>query len=141
VIWNYRSRLSGPLADRLDLAPTVAPLSATALLAGEDAESSSVVASRVAAARAMAMQRWGTTNREACPAALRRVTRPVALRVLAGAVEAGQLTGRGFDRALRVARSCADLEGSELIEAQHALEALGHRMQLPARVGEGLLVS
>ncbi|MGH8898372.1 MAG: YifB family Mg chelatase-like AAA ATPase [Egibacteraceae bacterium] len=132
AIWGYRSRLSGPLADRLDLAPTVAPLSAAALLAGGDAEPSAVVAGRVAAARAMAADRWGTTNREARPAVLRRVTRPGALRVLAGAVEAGQLTGRGFDRALRVARSCADLEGSELVEARHALEALGHRLQLRA---------
>jgi magnesium chelatase family protein len=132
AIWGYRARLSGPLADRLDLAPTVAPLSAAALLASGDAEPSAVVAGRVAAARGMAMQRWGTTNREAHPGQLRRVTRPGALRVLAGAVEAGQLTGRGFDRALRVARSCADLEGSELVEERHALEALGHRLQLRA---------
>ncbi|MGH8902887.1 MAG: YifB family Mg chelatase-like AAA ATPase [Egibacteraceae bacterium] len=132
AIWAYRSRLSGPLADRLDLAPAVAPLAAAALLAGGDAESSAVVAARVVAARAMALERWGMTNREACAAVLRRVTRPAALRVLAEAVEAGQLTGRGFDRALRVARSCADLEGSELVEVRHALEALGHRLQLRA---------
>lgn len=131
-IWRYRSRLSGPLADRLDLAPAVAPLSAAALLAGGQGEPSAVVAGRVGAARAMAMERWGTTNREARPVALRRVTRPAALRVLADAVEAGQLTGRGFDRALRVARSCADLEGCELVEPRHALEALGHRLQLRA---------
>lgn len=131
-IWRYRSRLSGPLADRLDLAPTVAPLSAAALLEGGQGEPSAAVARRVAAARAMAMGRWGATNREARPVALRRVTRPAALRVLAEAVEAGQLTGRGFDRALRVARSCADLEGSELVESRHALEALGHRLQLRA---------
>jgi magnesium chelatase family protein len=132
AIWSYRSRLSGPLADRLDLAPTVAPLSAAALLAGGEGEPSAAVACRVAAARALAKQRWGTTNREARPAALRRVTRPAALRLLAEAVEAGQLTGRGFDRALRVARTCADLEGNERIEPRHALEALGHRMQLRA---------
>jgi magnesium chelatase family protein len=134
TIWAYRSRLSGPLADRFDLAPNVRRLSASALLASCQAEPSAAVAARVCAARAMAADRWGTTNRQAGPVALRAVTRPGALRVLADAVEAGELTGRGFDRALRVARTCADLEGSELVEPHHAFEALAHRMQLRACV-------
>ena len=131
-IWQYRARLSGPLADRLDLAPAVARLSASALLDRAPGEPSAAVAARVARARALAADRWGTTNREARPAALRVVARPTALQVLAGAVNAGELTGRGFDRALSVARSCADLEGSELVEPHHAFEALAHRMQLRA---------
>ena len=131
-IWQYRARLSGPLADRLDLAPAVARLSASALLDRAPGEPSAAVAARVARARALAADRWGTTNREARPAALRVVARPTALQVLAGAVDAGELTGRGFDRALSVARSCADLEGSELVEPHHAFEALAHRMQLRA---------
>jgi magnesium chelatase family protein len=118
------------LADRFDLAPSVARLSASALLASGQGESSTAVAGRVVAARAMAAARWGTTNRQARPVALRAVTRPAALRVLADAVEAGELTGRGFDRALRVARTCADLEGSEFVEPRHAFEALAHRLQL-----------
>ncbi|MGH8905462.1 MAG: YifB family Mg chelatase-like AAA ATPase [Egibacteraceae bacterium] len=132
AIWAYRSRLSGPLADRFDLAPSVARLSAAALLAGGEAESSAAVAGRVATARAMATQRWGAMNRQARPVALRAVTRPTALRVLADAVDTGALTGRGFDRALRVARTCADLESSEFVEPRHAFEALAHRMQLRA---------
>ena len=132
AIWAYRSRLSGPLADRFDLAPNVSRLSASSLLAGGEGEPSVAVAARVIAAREMAAERWGTTNREARPFALRAVTRPAALRTLADAVEAGELTGRGFDRALRVARTCADLEGSELVEPHHAFEALAHRMQLRA---------
>ena len=133
AIWHYRSRLSGPLADRLDLAPTVHPLTAEDLLAADGGESSATVAARVAVARAAVTDRWGTaTNAETPVGAVRRTARPAALRVLADAVEAGELTGRGYDRALRVARTCADLEGSELIETHHVFEAHAHRMGLRA---------
>ncbi|MDQ3709580.1 MAG: YifB family Mg chelatase-like AAA ATPase, partial [Actinomycetota bacterium] len=54
AIWAYRSRLSGPLADRLDLAPAVEPLSAADLLSAQTGESSADVAARVASARAAA---------------------------------------------------------------------------------------
>jgi magnesium chelatase family protein len=130
-IWQYRSRLSGPLADRLDLAPTVHPLTADDLLADAAAETSKTVAGRVALARSVAHDRWGAAvNAEALPVKVKATARPAALRLLAGAVEAGELTGRGYDRALRVARTCADLEGSELIEEIHVLEAHAHRMGL-----------
>lgn len=130
----YRARLSGPLADRLDLAPAVEPLTADDLLARAPGEPSAAVAARVAAARAAAEQRWGVdaSNAQADPAAVRRSARAGALRVLARAVESGALTGRGFDRALRVARTCADLAGAEVIGREHALEALGHRLSLRA---------
>jgi magnesium chelatase family protein len=131
AIWQYRAKLSGPLADRLDLAPAVHPLTAADLLCAEAGESSAVVAERVSAARALARERWRrASNAEASPAALRRTARPAALRILADAVEAGELTGRGYDRALRVARTCADLEGSETIETAHVFEAHAHRMGL-----------
>lgn len=136
-IWSYRSRLSGPLADRLDLAPAMHPLTAAELLAADDEEPTATVAARVAQARAAARQRWGrATNAEASSQALRSTARPVALRRLARAVEAGELTGRGYDRALRVARTCADLEGAEMVEEHHVLEAHAHRMGLRAtRIG------
>ncbi|HEY8340658.1 MAG TPA: YifB family Mg chelatase-like AAA ATPase, partial [Egibacteraceae bacterium] len=79
----YRARLSGPLADRLDLAPVVEPLSADDLLASAPGEPSAAVAVRVAAARAAAAERWGSpevTNAVADPAAVRRTARPAALR-------------------------------------------------------------
>ena len=131
AIWQYRSRLSGPLADRLDLAPSVHPLTADDLLTQNAGESTAAVAARVAAARAVARSRWGrAANAEAPPARVKATARAGALRLLAGAVEAGELTGRGYDRALRVARTCADLEGCELIEEHHVLEAHAHRMGL-----------
>lgn len=136
AIWHYRARLSGPLADRLDLAPTVQPLTAADLLAVEGGEASAAVGQRVAQARALAAERWGqVVNAQAHASALRRTARPAALRVLADAVEAGELTGRGYDRALRVARTCADLEGSEMVETHHVFEAHAHRMGLRASRG------
>ncbi|MEX0659671.1 MAG: YifB family Mg chelatase-like AAA ATPase [Egibacteraceae bacterium] len=141
AIVSYRAKLSGPLADRLDLAPTVAPLAAADLLAGPPGESSSAVASRVRAARSGAADRWGqgAVNAEAPASQLRSVTRPEALRVLAGAVERGELTGRGYDRVLRVARTCADLDGAEVVGRSHALEAHAHRLALrtAGRLAEG----
>lgn len=137
-IWQYRARLSGPLADRLDLAPAVQPLTAADLLAREGGEPSSAVAARVARARAAATQRWGTVvNAQARSVAVRRTAQPAALRILADAVEAGELTGRGYDRALRVARTCADLEGSDMIQTSHVFEAHAHRMGLRASGAAG----
>lgn len=144
AVWRYRARLSGPLADRLDLAPTVSPVSARDLLTGEPGEPSARVRVRVARARALAADRWrsggrgtpgpalGATNAEAGTEALRRVTRQAALVELANAVEAGRLTGRGYDRTLRVARTCADLAGADLVEREHVLEASAHRLALEA---------
>lgn len=142
AVWAYRAKLSGPLADRLDLAPRVVPLTAGDLLAGEPGEGSAAVAARVAAARAAAADRWGpdARNAEAPPARLRAVTRPEALRVLATAVERGELTGRGYDRVLRVARTCADLDGVGTTGREHVLEAHAHRLALQAagRVAAGV---
>ncbi|MPZ73981.1 MAG: YifB family Mg chelatase-like AAA ATPase [Nitriliruptorales bacterium] len=140
VIWQYRSRLSGPLADRLDLAPSVHPLTAADLLGEQGGEASAAVAARVTQARAVAAERWrGRANAEARPAELRRTARPAALRILADAVEVGELTGRGYDRALRVARTCADLDGSTHIESHHVYEAHAHRMGLRAAGAAGAL--
>lgn len=134
VVWAYRAKLSGPLADRLDLAPHVDPLTADDLLATRAGEISASVAERVRGARRLATDRWGgdTTNAAAPSAELRRTVEPAALRLLAAAVERGALTGRGFDRALRVARTCADLAGSDVVRQDHVREARAHRANLQA---------
>lgn len=146
TVWAYRAKLSGPLADRLDLAPSLAPLVADDLLSDTSGEPTAVVAARVAAARAAGAARWDAMdarggrpppNALAPPEAVRRVTRPAALRRLAVAVERGELTGRGHDRVLRVARTCADLDGADLVGVEHVLEAHTHRLGLATAVSAG----
>lgn len=133
-IWKYRAKLSGAMADRLDLAPMVEPLTAEDLLCVDPGESTTRVAHRVAEARAAARLRWGSaTNAEAPIAVVRRTVRPAALRLLARAVEAGHLTGRGYDRAMRVARTIADLAGEETVGEAHVAEAYSHRLGLQRR--------
>lgn len=145
-IWRYRAKLSGPLADRLDLAPAVAPITGAALLEAQAGEDSATVAARVARARSLAGDRLSRACRNAGGATagtggaspnamapvevLRPSLRPDALRCLAAGVDAGDLTARGFDRALRVARTIADLAESETVEREHVLEAVAHRMNL-----------
>jgi len=129
-IWAYRRRLSGPLADRIDLAPRLQALRADALVTGTVGESSAAVAARVADARSIAVARWGLPNGAVGADRVRATARREALRTLGRAVDAGTLSGRGFDRALRVARTCADLGGDDLVGRTHVLEALAHRAAL-----------
>lgn len=131
-VWRYRAKLSGPLADRLDLAPRVQPLRAGDLVEAPAAEPSAAVAERVRVARRIAADRWGpeALNAVADSRAVRATATTGAVRVLAAAVEAGELSGRGFDRALRVARTCADLAGEERIAEDHVHEAAAHRFAL-----------
>lgn len=131
-VWAYRRRLSGPLADRIDLAPRLQSLEADHLVDCTPGEPSHAVAARVRHARTVARERWVVVNRAASAELVRSTARPAALRTLGRAVEAGTLSGRGFDRALRVARTCADLAGDDLVDRDHVLEALAHRAALRA---------
>lgn len=113
---RYFSRLSGPLLDRIDLQVEVLPVTRADRAAPEAPESTTVVASRVAAARAQARRRlagtpW-TTNAEVPGAWLRRHTATAgARRDLERALDSGVLSLRGLDRVLRVAWTLADLAG------------------------------
>jgi len=133
---RYARRLSGPLVDRVDLVCRVEPLPAAALVAsGESgAEPSAVVQERVVAARARQRRRLagkaalcnaemdaGLTRR-AIPLDAQVVTRLLALPAQAG------LSGRGFDRVLRVARTIADLDGRKRVGVDDVDEALGYRV-------------
>ncbi|NYH53686.1 magnesium chelatase family protein [Nocardiopsis arvandica] len=117
---RYLSRLSGPLLDRVDLKVELQPVSRAELLADRAfAESSEVVAARVEKARARAAERlshtpWAT-NAAIPGSRLRREfpVEPAALRVLGRAMDLGQISARGVDRALRVAWTLADLADRE----------------------------
>lgn len=130
VVDRYRARLTGPLADRFDLAPLIQPVPAEALTGSPAGESTAVVAARVAAARRVAVDRWGTPNARTPIEAVRATASPDALQVLVRAAQTGRLTARGFDRALRVARTCADMGGTDRIGSDDAHEAVAHRARL-----------
>lgn len=130
VIDRYRARLTGPLADRFDLAPLIEQVPAAALASGTHNESTTTVAKRVAAARHHARRRGPWLNARAPIDVIRSTANPDVLTVLVRAVSNGRLSARGFDRALRVARSCADLAGTDPIHVADAHEAVSHRARL-----------
>jgi magnesium chelatase family protein len=127
----YRSRISGPLLDRIDLHVDV-PALPYADMEGPPGETSAVVAARVRAARGHQAERATAARRanaELTGDLLRCVARPdpAGRRLLAAAVDRLGLTGRGHDRLLRVARTLADLEGCPSVAARHVAEALQFR--------------
>jgi magnesium chelatase family protein len=130
VVSRYQAKLSGALADRIDLLLSVGRPSAEALAEG-DGESSAAVRARVAAARRRQEERLGPgrSNAEMAPMELRRLARltPEAAAILASGHDRLGLSGRGWDRVVRVARTIADLAGSEAIAGGHVEQALGFR--------------
>jgi magnesium chelatase family protein len=132
----YRQKLSGPLLDRIDLRLVVPRLSRRELLDEAPGEASAAIRSRVEAARERQRHRYaalGVPCNAQLPGPLaRRVAQlaPDAHAMLASAVDTLALTGRGFDRALKVARTVADLAGSDRIGSDHVAEALSYRMNL-----------
>ncbi len=132
----YRQKLSGPLLDRIDIQLSVPRLSKAELLGQEPGEPSASIRERVEVARDRQRHRYRGL-RIPCNAQLpgpmaRREARlsRTAEGLLARAVESLALTGRGFDRALKVARTIADLAGFEVVEETHLGEALSYRMNL-----------
>ncbi len=127
----YRARLSGPVADRIDLHVEVPRLDREELMGRSRAESSETVRARVAAARARAADRGqARPNSELGPAEARRAAEldPAARTLLGRAVDRLALSARAHDRLLRVARTIADLEGGGEVRADHLAEALGYRV-------------
>lgn len=126
---DYGRRLSGPLLDRIDIRIRLPRLSEAELLGTSASEPSAAVARRVAAARLRMLQRQGHANAQLAGAQLQRYARPTgaADRLLVSLASHGRLSGRGFDRLLRMARTVADLDGSERVQQQHLAEAAGYR--------------
>ena len=129
-IRRYRARISGPLMERIDLHVEVPRLPPTALRHDAAAgEASSVVRERVLQARDRQLARSGTTNarldQAQTDAHCRLASRDSAL--LERAVESLQLSARSLHRILRVARTIADLAGSDAIDTPHLSEAIGYR--------------
>ncbi|HEX9099274.1 MAG TPA: YifB family Mg chelatase-like AAA ATPase [Candidatus Dormibacteraeota bacterium] len=130
VVDGYQRRLSGPLLDRIDLQVAVRRVPLAELAAEPRGEPSLAVRGRVLAARARQQARQGCLNAQLKPSRLRHLAamEPGSRRTLERWSEQKGLTARGFHRAWRVARTAADLEGTELIADRHVLEALGYRL-------------
>jgi magnesium chelatase family protein len=126
----YRARLSGPVADRLDIRIDVPRLSRDELLGGGRAEDSVAVRARVAAAVERRRARGQREpNAHLAPAAVRATAAldGPARDLLGRAVDRLGLTARGVDRVLRVARTVADLAAADRVGEEHLLEAVGLR--------------
>jgi magnesium chelatase family protein len=131
----YRQRLSGPLLDRVDIHLTIPRLTKSELLGSARGERSERIRSRVASARARQRRRLEGTpfgcNAHMPGAMARRDARLTsrAEQTLSEAVESMALSGRGFDRVVKVARTIADLDGAARVDEPHVLEALQFRPQ------------
>jgi magnesium chelatase family protein len=133
---NYQARLSGPLLDRIDLTVEMPALSAADLMLPPPTEDSRTVAARVARARERQRHRYAQLglpdvrcNAHALATALEEAAQPDrnGLALLREAADAMRLSARGYHRVLRVARTLADLDGTETVTRLHVAEALSYR--------------
>jgi magnesium chelatase family protein len=130
-VQRYRSRLSGPLIDRLDLHVEVPRVPTEVLtVAAKTAEASAVVAARVLRARERQVVRQGTLNARLDNKAVERfcATTREAIVLLNRAAETLGLSARAFHRVLKVARTIADLAQTDAIDVRHIGEALSLRV-------------
>ena len=132
---RYRRKLSGPILDRIDLHVAVPRLKPEELvsLGGDCGENSVSVRQRVESARRIQQERWKSfgyhCNAELPEKILRRGlnmeddVRPFLTETMKNL----RMSGRGYSRILRVARTVADIEGSEKVGIQHVAESLSYR--------------
>jgi magnesium chelatase family protein len=134
---DYQAKVSGPLLDRIDLHVEVRAVTAADLVMPPAGEGSAAVGARVAAARAIQVERYRDhpvrTNAEADGPVLDAVATPDAAgrKLLAQAAEAMRLTARGYTRILRVGRTIADLASAPEVTRIHIAEALSYRRKPP----------
>jgi magnesium chelatase family protein len=132
---DYLGRISGPLLDRFDLRVEVPPVALDDLSAPAAGECSATIAARVARARAVQRDRFAghagvAVNADAEGELLESITAltEAATRLVADIAQRFRLSARAYHRVLRVARTIADLEGSEAVEKPHVAEAAGYRL-------------
>ena len=134
-IQRYLARLSGPLLDRIDLQIDVPRLSAQELLNyNVKEESSAQIRQRVIKARNIQLERYKNdgilTNSELTPKLIKKYCQidEKSGELFRAAIVKYQLSGRRYDRILKLARTIADLDGSENIQQNHLMQALQYRV-------------
>lgn len=130
---RYLARVSGPLLDRFDLHIEVPPVEYEQLATRQQAESSTSIRERVVRARlrqAQRTERTGVlTNAQLPPDSIRELcsVTPAAEKLLERAFETMDLSARAYHRILKVARTIADLEACDSLDAPHIAEAIQYR--------------
>ncbi len=132
-VQNYRSRISGPLLDRIDIIIEVPAVDFDDLHKRREAEPSAAIKERVNAARQRQNMRYGQSsglcNARMGPDELRKYCKldQESTEMLRQAFSVFGLTARSYDRIIKVARTIADLAGSEQITSDHIAEAIQYR--------------
>jgi magnesium chelatase family protein len=133
-IHRYRSRISGPLLDRIDIHIEVPAVPYKKLMgAGFDAETSDAIRSRVCEARAIQQERFRSTSIHCNAHMGGRLIRKYckldveSVSLMERAIDRLGLSARAFNRILKIARTIADLDGKTNIEADHVFEAIQYR--------------
>ena len=133
MVSKYLNRISGPMLDRLDLHIEVPPVEYEELRDTASGESSATIRERVNRARAIQNERYKgtgvTCNARLTPALLKKhcVLSDAAAKLLQASFDSLGMSARAYDRILKVARTVADLAGSENIEIEHISEAIQFR--------------
>ena len=133
-VQKYLNRISGPLLDRIDLQIEVIPVPFEKMADLQPGEPSAVIRERVIRARQIQEQRYAGMPGVHCNAQMtERMIHQFAepteegINLLRMAMEKLSLSARAYNRILKVARTIADLAGSQQVEPQHLAEAIGYR--------------
>jgi magnesium chelatase family protein len=133
-VHRYLNRISGPLLDRIDIQIEIVPVPFEKMAEQKTGESSASIRERVIKARKIQEKRFANHPSIYCNAQmesklLQQYATPdeQGLRLLRNAMNRLNLSARAYDRILKVARTIADLEGSEHIQSHHLAEAIGYR--------------
>jgi len=133
-IARYMSKISGPLLDRIDIQVEITPVPFKDISKAKPGESSAAIRERVIEARAIQEERYKDVKGIHCNAQMtERMIHQYAepnqagIELLKTAMERLSLSARAYNRILKVARTIADLAGSEQVLEQHLYEAIGYR--------------